>query len=555
MLVGLEIRDVVLIDRLEVAFAPGLTALTGETGAGKSILLDALGLALGARGDRGLVRTGCARAEVTAVFVLPASHPVREPLERQGIAFGEELLLRRQVTADGRSRAWVNDTPVSGGFLRELAERLVAVHGQQASRALLQPAVHRELLDRFAGADRERAALAAAFAAWRRAEAEHRQAEARAADWRAEREEVRARIDELARLKPLPGEEEELARERQRLMHRERLAGLVRESLELLEAGVDRLAAAERRLERALALAGEGFAEVREAVERARIEAEEARAGLEERARRLSAPERGLEEVEERLFALREAARRHRCPVEELPRLLEADRERLAELERRLAEIAQSGAEAQMRWSRVKEAARALSERRRQAARALEREVGAELAPLRLPHARLEVVLEPLAEQAWGAEGAERVRFAACTNPGQPPGPLDRIASGGELARFMLALEVVLARVHPVPTLIFDEVDAGIGGATADAVGERLSRLARERQVLVVTHAPQIAARADHHLRVVKRESGSGVRVEVRPLAPEERREELARMLAGARITEAARAAADSLLAAAGGRI
>ncbi len=553
MLTALTIRDIVLIERLELVFEPGFTVLTGETGAGKSIVLDALGLALGTRAERMLVRPGAARGEVVAVFEPPPDHPVRVLLAERGLAHEGEIVLRRQLGAEGRSRAWIQEMPVTGGFLREVGERLVEVHGQHAARGLLDPAAHRRLLDAFAGNETLLAGLAGAWRRWRELEEELAAARTRLERLEVEREELRRRIDELKALAPEPEEEVRLAERRRRLAARERLAALLREAGALLAAAGERLVAAERRLERGRELAGGDLDAALAALERARIETEEADAQLAALARDLELEPETLARLEERLFALRDAARKYRVAVDALPALLEESRARLAELEAGVARL--DGLERRVREARlqVEELARELTRRRREAGLRLAEAVAAELAPLRLERARFRVALEPREDGRIGPEGAERVRFLVATNPGAPLGLLERIASGGELARLMLALEVVLARADPVPTMIFDEVDQGIGGAVADAVGERLARLARERQVLVVTHAPQIAARADHHFRVVKETAGETARVRVEPLEGAARLDEIARMLAGAHITDAARAAAGSLLRAASG--
>jgi len=552
MLRALSVRDIVLIDRLELSFEPGFIALTGETGAGKSILLDALGLALGERAERAMVRAGAQRGMVAAMFDPPADHPVRTLLAERGFDAEGEIMLRRELTAEGRSRAFVQEVPVAGGFLRELASMMVEVHGQHAARGLLDPATHRRLLDAFAGAEELLRGVAEAFHAWREREAELARARERLEALRTEMAELEARITELEALAPQEGEEERLEERRRRLAARGKLAELLREALDLLASAAERLAAAERRVERARGYVAGELAAAAGALERARIEAAEAEAQLSAFARDLELDPDTLERIEERLFALREAARRHRVPVADLPRLLEESRAALEELRGSGGRVDRLEREARAARARFEELVAELSRRRREAALRLAEAVEAELPPLRLERARFRVGLEELPRERWGPEGAERVRFLVSTNPGTPFGPLDRIASGGELSRFMLALEVVLARLDPVPTMIFDEVDAGIGGATADAVGERLARLARERQVLVVTHAPQIAARADQHLRVLKEERGGTVGVRVEPLDAAARLEEIARMLAGAHVTDAARAAARTLLREAG---
>ncbi len=558
MLLSLAIRDIVLIEGLDLELGPGLTVLTGETGAGKSIILDALGLALGARADRVLLRSGARQGSVTAEFEQPPGHAVRSLLEAQALDGDTgELVLRRTLAADGRSRGFVNDVPVSGASLRELGDLLVEVHGQMDQRGLLDARSHRTVLDAFAGHADQLAAVRAAHAAWRGlvSEIEERRALVEAA--RREEDYLRHRLLELEALAPEIGEEERLAEERSRLLHKEKLVAALEEALVLVagsEAARERLRAAERRLARAPEVAQALVEPALQALERALIETDEVELLLQEALREVAAEERGLEAVEERLFALRDAARKHRTAVDGLPALLERTRQEIEALDAG-AEVLE-GLERAVRAARERylEAALALRRSREAAASGLERLVAAELPPLKLEKARLAVRLEPLDEREAGPEGLDRVALLVATNPGQPLGPIAKIASGGELSRLMLALKVVLARDTMGATLIFDEIDAGIGGATADAVGERLARLARERQVLVVTHAPQVAARADHHLVVEKLTEAEGARVVVRSLDAAERRDEIARMLAGARITAAARAAASSLLDAGGVR-
>ena len=551
MLKGLAIRDIVLIDRLDLAFAPGLSTLTGETGAGKSIILDALGLALGSRGDRGLVRAGADQGSVVATFEAAPRGPLREALDENAIPVEDELILRRVVTADGRSRAFVNDMPVGTGLLRRIGDLLVEVHGQFDQRGLLNPQAHRAILDAFGGLEASAQAVREAHRSWREAteEAERRRAELAAAG--REEDYLRHRERELADLAPIAGEEDELAQRRQALVNREKLVSALGEALAAVagDAGaLARLGAAERRLERSAALAPELLDPAVAAISRALIEVGEAEAVLEAALRRVDADGDSLERVEERLFALRDAARKHRVGVDALPALLEETRTLLLRLDAGAGDLEEADRRAAAARTAFRAAAERLSAGRATAAARLAKAVEAELPPLRLERAKVRVSLEPLPDEQWSAEGAERVAFEVCTNPGQPFGPLAKIASGGELSRFMLALKVVLARLDAAATLIFDEIDAGVGGATADAVGERLARLATERQVLVVTHAPQIAARATRHYRVGKRVAGGRTRVDVRELTLAERQDEVARMLAGAEVTEAARAAAASLM-------
>ena len=555
MLESLAIRDIVLIERLELGLGHGLSVLTGETGAGKSIVLDALGLALGARGDRGLVRAGAEQGAVTASFALSDAATLRGLLDEHGLDGGEELVLRRVLGADGRSRAFVNDQPVGTGLLRQIGDALVEIHGQMEQQSLLAPASHRRLLDAFGGYRPLLDGVAAAHAAWR--SARERVEGLRAAVDAAEREidYLRHRERELADLAVEPGEEEELAARRSRLQHRERLAEGLAEALKNLGGSggaVEKLAQAQRRIERAAVLDDALLAVPADAIARAVVEAGEAESALERAQRALADDDGGLERVEERLFALRGAARKHRVPVEGLPGLLEETSRQLAAMDAASGDLDAAQRDLVACQRAYREAVATLTTARQTAAAELALAVAAELPPLRLERARFRVALLPLDEGDRGPEGGERVQFEIATNPGQPFGPLTKLASGGELSRFMLALKVVLARLDTAETLIFDEVDTGIGGATADAVGERLARLGSERQILVVTHAPQVAARARRHFRVSKAAEGGKAIVRIEELSADERREEIARMLAGAAVTDAAREAATSLLQEAG---
>jgi DNA repair protein RecN (Recombination protein N) len=560
VLTALSIRDVVLIERLDLAFDQGLTVLTGETGAGKSILLDSLGLALGARAESGLVRAAAEQASVTACFTPPETHPVAAVLDEHGLAGDDEIVLRRIVTRDGRSRAFVNDHPVGVALLRRIGMLLVEVQGQHEQMSLADPASHAALLDAFGVPAPARATVAQSWVAWRDALA--RLEHARTAMEAAERDEewLRHAVDELATLAPRVDEEETLARERQRLQQNERRAEAIAAALAELTPRDRRgagpaasLRAASRSLQR-LAPAGQPDAggspadPAMAALERA----EEALAEAETLLTRLIADAdidpRLLEQSEERLFALRAAARKHGVAVPDLPALLDTLAARLGALETGAAEI--TGLEHAVRQGRDRyaAAAAALSAARNAAAGKLQQAVAKELPPLRLDKARFFTEVSELPETGWGPHGMDQVRFLIATNPGQQPGPLARVASGGELSRLMLAMKVVLSAGSAVPTLVFDEVDSGIGGATAAAVGERLARVAEAVQVLVVTHSPQVAARGTAHLRVAKAAFRDRTATTVDHLAPEARREEIARMLAGETISDAARAAADDLL-------
>jgi DNA repair protein RecN (Recombination protein N) len=570
MLTALSIRDVVLIDKLDLAFHGGLNVFTGETGAGKSIILDALGLALGARGSVALVRGGAAddrpQSVVTATFEVAPDHPALALLRDNGLevpAPDEPLILRRTLSADGRSRAYVNDQAIGIALLRQLGDALTEVIGHGEQLGLLDAAVHRAALDAFADTADERAAVAQAYDAWQSAIAEHDAATAVADRTQREEDELRAAVAELGKLDPQPDEEQELGRTRALLGN----AGKVGESLAqaLAEIGdgsgvggrgiEDRIAAARRLLSRHTELGPPALKEALAALDRAAAEVAESVAQLERAAADLKADPRRLEAIEERLYALKSAARKYATDIAALPVLR-------AEFDRRLAALDQSGDALLALAQRVETARRAylvaaatLSAARGDAAGRLDAAVAAELPPLRLAAARFRTVVEPASESAWGRDGADAVRFEIATNPDQPPGPLSRIASAGELSRFLLALRVVLSARQSAGTLVFDEVDSGIGGATAAAVGERLRRLGDRMQVLVVTHSPQVAARGHAYFRVQKsagkaRRDRTTTRVE--DLAPDGRREEIARMLAGAKITDEARAAADRLMGALG---
>ena len=555
MLAALSIRDIVLIDKLDLEFGQGLSALTGETGAGKSILLDAFSLAIGGRGDASLVRQGQAQGQVTAIFDLPKSHPVFALLAENGIEAEDALILRRVQGSDGRSRAFINDIGVSVQLLRQVGQALVEIHGQHDDRALIDPSGHRELVDAFAGLSAEAARVAAAYAAWQEADAERARHEAEIAATRANTDYVSHALEELRTLDPQAGEEEALASRRQLMMHAEKLAAELSEALDALAGeGTSgaRLAAALRRIERQAPVAPQLLIPVAEALERVLSETNAARARIEE-AIALSAFEpKDLERAEERLFALRALARKHMVAVDDLPQLLDRLETELAALdtsEARAGELAKAAAAARKNYETH---ALALSKARQQAAKRLDKEVVGELGPLKLERASFITNIETVELAAGGPSGIDRIAFFVRTNPGTEPGPLMKVASGGELARFILALKVVLAARGSAPTLVFDEADSGVGGATAAAVGERLARLASCVQVLAVTHAPQVAAMANGHLLIAKQAvrgpQGEAMVTRVAVLEGEHRREEIARMLAGQTITDEARRAADRLM-------
>jgi DNA repair protein RecN (Recombination protein N) len=552
MLNSLSIRDVVLIERLDLQFAAGLTTLTGETGAGKSILLDSLGLALGARADTGLIRSGAEQAVVAAVFSVADGHPALAMLSEHGLDSGPEILLRRIVNRDGRSRALVNDQPVSVAFLKTLSASLIEVQGQHEQVGLADPANHILLLDAFGVTPEALGGVAAAHRAWKDSASRLKAAEQRIEETAREEEFLRHAVDELSRLNPQPGEEDELAAERLRLQSGERKAEAIAAALAELTPKDRRalgpaahLRAAARVLGRIAGPAAEALA----AIERAEEALAEAETLLERMAAEAQDDPRALEATEERLFALRAAARKHGVAVVLLPEFLAQLRGRLTDLETGVADIAALTAETAARRGEYVALAAALSAMRETAGVALMAALAKELPPLKLERAKFVVERAMLPEAAWGARGADAVRFLIATNPGETPGALDKIASGGELSRLMLGLKVVLSGGAAVETLIFDEVDSGIGGATAAAVGERLARVAEGVQVLVVTHSPQVAARGAAQLRVAKRIANDRAVTVVEVLRDGERREEIARMLAGEFITDAAREAAASLLA------
>lgn len=556
MLRRLVIRDVVLIEALDLNFREGLGALTGETGAGKSILLDALGLALGARAGAEVVRLGAAQAAVMAEFEIPDAHPARAWAEEQGYLWekGEPLTLRRVVSAEGRGRAFLNDQPASSAALKAAGSLLVEIHGQFDERGLLNPAGHRHLLDAYAG---NAARLAEVRRLWRaRSEAESARAEAQKALTEARRDAdfIGHALEELDKLAPEPGEEESLDVTRRSLRRAEQIAGDVAKAAELLGAQGSEGAMAEavRWLEGASPKAEGLLDPALAALDRAMLELSDAARAVDRALESLAFDPRRLEEAEERLFALRALARKHQTQVEALPKLREDLAGKMAFIaagEERLAALESAALEARKAYAA---AAEALTAARRAAGEALARAVAEELAPLKMERAQFRVKIDSDPAHA-GPEGQDRVSFEAATNPGSKPGPLDKIASGGEMARFLLAIKARLADSDDPKTLIFDEIDSGVGGATADAVGRRLQKIGEAGQALAVTHSPQVAARARDHWRISKRlvetPQGLAARTEVEALTGVARLEELARMLAGETVTPQAREAAASLLA------
>ena len=555
MLSRLSIRDIVLIDRLDIDFTEGLAVLTGETGAGKSILLDAFALALGGRGDQSLVRQGLEQGQVTAVFDVARDHPARALLAADDIPAEDELILRRVQLADGRTRAFVNDQPVSVQVLKQVGSALVEIHGQHDERALVDAATHRRLLDAFGGLEDQAATIEALWEAQRQAQsaADGHRAEVerakREGDW------LRHAVAELSKLAPQAGEETALAERRTAMMQAEKVAEDLREAHEVIagaSSSVPALSGVIRRLERRAAQAPGLVEPTVKALDTALTALDETRGHLEAALRTADFDPAELERIEERLFALRAAGRKYNVPVDELAALTHKYNADIALIDAGEDKLKALEAAAVQAEATYRAAAQALSKARGKAAAALDKAVNGELKPLRLERATFSTQIDS-DPAAAGPNGIDRAEFWVQTNPGTRPGPLMKVASGGELARFLLALKVVLADRGSAPTLVFDEIDTGVGGAVADAIGMRLAELARGVQVLAVTHAPQVAARADRHYLIAKDalEKGKRVATRVTELASERRREEIARMLAGAEITNEARAAAERLIKAA----
>ncbi|MFT9332522.1 MAG: DNA repair protein RecN [Acetobacter persici] len=567
MLTNLSIRDVVLIEALDLSLHAGFTALTGETGAGKSILLDSLGLALGERANAGLVRAGAEEARVTASFDIPQTHAAYALLKEQGIPAeaGEPLMLRRIVSQEGRSRAWINDQPVGITLMRRVAVSLVEIQGQHEQMGLADSSTHRGLLDAYGVPAPLLRDVSATFDGWQSLRRDLDTARKNLLEAAREEEWLRHTVEELTTLNPQPGEEEQLALQRHGLQQSERRGEAIAAALAELTPRDRRnsgpaaaLRGASRALQRLLpAPTAEQTAidpleartnEALSALESAENALAEAENLLSRLADESEANPRLLEDIEERLFTLRAAARKHDVTVDDLPALLADLSARLTALETgatQLDALEQAVKEARAQYE---QAATRLSAAREKAARKMEQAVTKELKPIKLDKARFFAQIEPLSPDNWSRQGMEQVLFLIAANPGQPPGPLAKVASGGELSRLMLALKLVLAGQSGIGTLVFDEIDAGVGGATAAAIGERLHRLARSVQVLAVTHSPQVAASADAHLRIGKIVRDGQTATHAAPLSHAERQEEIARMLAGDVITDAARAAAASLL-------
>lgn len=550
MLSSLSIRNIVLIDKLDLEFSEGLSALTGETGAGKSILLDSLALAIGARGDANLTRAGSEQGQVTAAFDLPKNHPAFDVLKEAGIeSDGQSLILRRQQASDGRTRAFINDQPISAQVLKNVGALLVEIHGQHDDRALVDSRIHRAMLDAYGELEAEKTAVLGAWVSWQNNRRAFENLQAQLTEARRQADYLRHASDELVKLAPQPGEETALAERRALLMNSEKIMADLREAYDMLDGGaspIPNLNATLRKLQRKAEsvpqLLNTGVAELAKAVDALN----EAHAAFENALREADYDPRTLEKIEERLFSLRDMSRKYQVPVDELSALAERYAKEVTLLDHSEEQLNALRKACEQGEGLYLKAAEKLSAARKKTAAKLDKAVMAELAPLKLERARFMTQIE---QQAPGQDGIDAVSFYVQTNPGTQAGPLMKIASGGELARFMLALKVVLADKGSAPTLIFDEIDTGVGGAVAEAVGARLARLAQRVQVLCVTHSPQVAARADAHLHIAKEPlTKNQVATRVALLDAARRREEIARMLSGAKITDEARAQAKKLL-------
>ena len=552
MLQSLSIRNVVLIDKLDLDFKSGLSVLTGETGAGKSILLDSLGLVLGNRAETSLIRQGEDKLSVTAQFSLQKQTPaLRALLNEYEIEADDELLIKRSLTRDGKGKIFINDQPAGAKLLKEIGKYLVEVHGQFDNQGLLNPANHLDVLDAYGAYKPLVERTAAAFAAYKKARAARQEAEKNIARAKEDEENLRHWVDELEKMNPRPDEEDELGKKRQEMMNAEKIIDSLNYAYGALTERADvqgAIRSAQSAMDKANTLVDGRYQTIIDMLDQALIDISETVNELEEVSHNVSLNQNELENIEERLYALRGLARKHNVAVSDLPQTLADFRNRLSTIELGEEGIAAlRKAEDTAKLDYVK-AANELSSARQAAALQLDNKVMSELPPLKMEKARFVTVVEKTDESGWSEKGFNNVYFTVATNPNSPQGPLNKIASGGELARFMLALKVNLAQSSSVATMIFDEVDAGVGGATAQAVGERLARLARDVQVLVVTHSPQVAACGNNHFKVEKSTADNVTTTTVRELTKIEKSEEIARMLAGEVITDAARAAAKVLM-------
>lgn len=551
MLLNLAIKNIVLIDSLNIPFENGFSVLTGETGAGKSILLDALNLALGNRAEARLVRAGEKQGEVSAEFSIKNNKLVKLMLDEQGIEAEDSLILRRVVYADGKSKAFINDSPISLNLLNQVSENLVEYHGQHDQKGLMNSGSHIIILDEYGGLGSEVANISASFVEWNRLQDEFAETKAKAEKAKAEEEYLRHVYAELTKLSPEEGEEEKLAEQRTLMMNRGKIIEALKDAMAELTGEVDVAGAirnAERILERNSAQSGGSFDSALVALERAGNEVSEAISEIERTANEMEMDESTLESIEERLFALRAASRKYGRPVSELNSYAKEVAEQVELIESQDEKLEKLQKDVSQAKSSYHSIAEKLSKKRTAAAKKLEKAVEDELSPLKMAGSKFKVTLQNLPEEQWRESGMDKVAFEVSTNPGAPFGPINKIASGGELSRFMLALKVALSDVNSIPTLIFDEIDTGIGGAVADAVGKRLAKLAKNFQVMCVTHQPQVASYGEHHMRVEKSGKGGQVTTKINMLSDKDRNEEIARMLAGAAVTDEARAAALKLM-------
>lgn len=553
MLQSLSIRNVVLIDKLDLDFRPGLSVLTGETGAGKSILLDSLGLVLGKRAETSLIRRDAEKLSVTAVFDCePNNREFKELLEENELDVSDEIIIKRTLDQSGKGKIFFNDQPISAKLLKDIGKYLVEIHGQFDNQGLLNPANHKDVLDLYGNLEELVTASRSAYQEYKNATDKRIRAEAEIAKAKEEEDNLRHWVQELERINPRPGEENELSSRRQELMHAEKIMESLNYAYSVLTQGRDvqsALRAAENALDKANQYVDGRYSEIYDALDRALIEIIDAQERIETASADINLSADEQEQIDSRLFALKDLARKHGVGIDELSDTLQKFKDRLATIE-----LGEEGIISLRRVEQEKrrlyiEAADKLHQARMDAATKLDAAVMLELPPLKMEKAKFATIIDRKEENAWSESGFDNVYFTVATNPNSPQGPINKIASGGELARFMLALKVNLAESSSVSTMIFDEVDAGVGGATAQAVGERLSKLGQKVQVMVVTHSPQVAARGSTHFKVEKETQNNITTTHVRELSSSEKREEIARMLAGATITAEARAAAEVLLA------
>ncbi|MDA0781454.1 MAG: DNA repair protein RecN [Rickettsiales bacterium] len=549
MLTNLYVSNIVLIDKLDIPFDNGFCVLTGETGAGKSILLDSLGLAIGNRSSTSLIRAGEKQGSVTASFNISNNPLLKNLLAEQGIDVDEEVLLRRVIFDDGKSKAFINDCPVSAGFVSTFAQQLIEIHGQHDQRGLLNPKTHRFLLDQFAKNDKELSKTKNAYQEYNSLKnklTELKESEAKAAS---DEEYLKFVLRELEALSPRKGLEDELTLKRNMLLNRDKSIEAINKSFVLLEEGnVENILRSVQNTLISSVDINPKFDEISQVIDRAIIEVTEAVHLLNNEASKIDDSAENPEEIEERLFALKDAARKHNVISDNLEEYIEQVKIKLDSIANKDEIIANLEKEVAAAKIKYIEAATELNKSRTIAAKKIEKALMEELAPLKMENTKLKVEIEQKTEERWGADGFDKVNFLVKTNPGAPFAPISKIASGGELSRFVLALKVVLSDVKSVPTMIFDEVDTGIGGAVADAVGKRLAKLGNKLQVFAITHQPQVASKGNYHLKVEKIQTKNRTNTNVRPLTLDERREEIARMLAGDEITTEARSAAEKLI-------